>query len=402
LGNLIFIPTEFMKNSICILSFSIIERDSRVLREIQLAQKHFNVDVIGYGNWVPSKGVRFIKLPKQIKGMVFKLRYYSLLILARLVPKCYEFAFWLKPEYKQAVEIIGKENYMLLHANDWDALPVAVEATAQLKTRVLFDAHEFSPEQESDRLLWRIFLKPFKSYLFRKYLIKINKMITVSSGIQDLYIKEFHITPQVILNSPAYQKTLFHPVKNNTINIVHHGHAISGRYLEEMVRMIALTDERYLLNFILVSNSSNKYINRLKKFTQVIAPQKVIFWDPVELSQIVSFINKFDLGLPFLKAPHLNILNALPNKFFDFIMAGLGVVVSPLPAMAQVIETYANGKMSTSQSAEDMASMLNALSVDEINNFKRNSLKLARVFNAEREMGKLLHIYQSLLSDDST
>ncbi len=389
------------KKTVCIISFSEISRDSRVLREIEMARSHYQVDVIGYGGWQPPEGVRYLRLEKNTRSFSYLIRYFLLLIGGRITTRMYNAAFWLKPEYQQAVKLIQQGNYGLIHANDWDSLPVAVEATAQLNTRVLFDAHEFSPEQESDRLVWRIFVKPFKSYLFSKYLGQIDKMITVSSGIQDLYIRQFGITPQIILNTPAYQKTLFYPVENNKINIVHHGHAIPGRYLEEMVRMIALTDERYLLNFVLVSKDDYKYVDKLKKLSQIIAPQKVIFWDPVHPAEIINFIQRFDLGLPLLRVQQMNHVNSLPNKFFDFIMAGLGIVVSPLPAMAEVIDTYAIGKISASQSAEDMASMLNALSNDEINIYKRNSLKLARIYNAELEMDKLLLIFQSLLTEDS-
>ena len=391
-----------MKNTVCILSFSEISRDSRVLREIEMASKHYQVDVIGYGDWQPPAGVRFLRLERNRRSFSYLARYLLLLIGGRIAPRVYDAAFWLKSEYQQAVRLLKQGNYNLIHANDWDSLPVAVEATAQLKTRILFDAHEFSPEQESDRLIWRIFVKPFKTYLFSKYLKKIDKMITVSSGINDLFNNKFAISSKIILNTPAYKKTSFHPVDNNKINIVHHGHAIPGRYLEEMVRMIALTDERYHLNFVLVSKDDYKYIDKLKKLSQLIAPQKVYFWDPVHPAEIINFIQRFDLGLPLLIVRQMNHVYSLPNKFFDFIMAGLGVVVSPLPTMAQVIDTYAIGKISASQSAEDMASMLNALSADEINAFKRNSLKLARVYNAEREMKKLLLIYQSLLAEDYT
>ena len=285
------------------------------------------------------------------------------------------------------------------HIREVSPLAVAVEGTARSGARILFDAHEFSPEQESDRPAWRVFVKPFKSYLFRRYLDKADRMITVSSGIRDLYTRQFGLTPQIILNTTAYQKTPFHPVHNDKINIVHHGHAIPGRYLEEMVRMIALTDNRYQLNFVLVSKDDDLYIQKLKKLAQSVAPNKVVFWEPVPTSEIINFIQRFDLGLPFLIVLQMNHVYSLPNKFFDFIMAGLGIVVSPLPSMMEVITANGIGKISSSQTAADMAAMLNALSVEEINEFKRNSLKLAKVFNAEREMDKLLQIYRSLLDE---
>lgn len=388
-----------MKKTVCIISFSEISRDSRVLREIEMARRHFKVHVIGYGAWQPPQGVRFSRLEKNTRSFSYLAKYYLLLISGRLAPQAYNAAFWLKPEYRQAADLIRQGSFDLIHANDWDSLPVAVEGAARTDTRILFDAHEFSPEQESNRPAWRVFVKPFKSYLFRRYLDKADRMITVSSGIRDLYTRQFRLTPQIILNTTAYQNTQFHPVRYDKINIVHHGHAIPGRYLEEMVRMIALTDNRYQLNFVLVSKDDDQYIQKLKKLAQSVAPNKVVFWEPVPTSEIINFIQRFDLGLPLLRVRQINHTNSLPNKFFDFIMAGLGILVSPLPSMMEVITANDIGKISASQTAADMAAMVNALSVEEINKFKRNSLKLAKVFNAEREMDKLLLIYRSLLNE---
>jgi len=103
------------------------------------------------------------------------------------------------------------------------------------------------------------------------------------------------------------------------------------------------------------------------------------------------------LGFPFLKAPNKNIQNALPNKFFDFIMAGLGIIVPGLPAMGGIVSQNKNGVVMDTQSIHEIAGKLNSLTLAEINQFKRNSLRLAKEFNAEKEMRKLQRIYRELL-----
>lgn len=51
-------------NKICILSFSPIAIDRRVLREIKAASDQFEITVIGYGNWQPPDYVNYIELKK--------------------------------------------------------------------------------------------------------------------------------------------------------------------------------------------------------------------------------------------------------------------------------------------------------------------------------------------------
>ena len=45
-----------------------------------------------------------------------------------------------------------------MHANDWDSLPVAAKAAQNADFHLLFDAHEFSPEQEADTLFGKIII----------------------------------------------------------------------------------------------------------------------------------------------------------------------------------------------------------------------------------------------------
>ena len=367
-----------------------------------MARKNFQVDVIGYGDWQPPAGVRFLRLERNRRSFSFLARYFLLLIGGRIAPRMYDAAFWLKPEYQQAVRLLKQGNYNLIHANDWDSLPVAIEGSNNSCSRVVFDSHEYTPEQNADNLLVRLFIKPYKIWLLKKYMHQVDSAITVSEHICGLYKKNYGVTMSVVLNVQNYKKIHFKPVNLECIHIIHHGIATSGRYLEAMIDMIRLTDKRYHLNFMLIPVLHPGYMAKLKKHAKTVAAERVTFWDPVLPSEIVNFIQRFDLGLPLLKVRQMSHFYSLPNKFFQFIMAGLGVVVSPLPTMAQVIDTYAIGKISASQTAEDMASMLNALSADEINTFKRNSLKLARVYNAECEMQKLLLIYESLLADNST
>jgi hypothetical protein len=101
--------------------------------------------------------------------------------------------------------------------------------------------------------------------------------------------------------------------------------------------------------------------------------------------------------MPWLRANNLNHINALPNKFFDFVMAGLGIAILPLPSMRKIVEEHGIGVVASSFFTQEMAIALNNLTVERINQFKQNSLELAKTINAEHEMEKLMGIYGKLL-----
>ena len=379
---------------ICILSFSNIAWDSRVLREIHAAAKYYQVDVIGYGDWQPPEGVRFLSIPKTRRDVRYLASYTALLLAGRLYAPAWDACFWQKREYVQAREILRNENYDLVHANDWDALPVAVSAAQGGKTRVLFDAHEYSLDQGTDASLVRLRV-PFREYLLRSYGNRAAKMITVGNGIRDLYREHFGWESEVIMNSPEYVENQFRPVDPLKIDLIHHGGAIPGRYIEDMIAMMPSLDRRFHLNLMLIP-TDRQYFDSLKELARRSCADRVTFREPVAPLEIVRDIVQFDIGIPLMRVNTKSYYYALPNKFFEYTMAGLGIAVSPLPDMQKFVTEWKTGIVASDQSWRSMAEALNSLSAEEIDQCKRNSLRLARVLNADVEMGKLMQIYETL------
>jgi glycosyltransferase involved in cell wall biosynthesis len=382
------------KKRVCILSFSDVYTDVRILREIACASKTYQVDVIGYGKKRPSNGLRYYLLRRTNP---FSLSKYPLLVTGKSAHKFYEQYYWRREEYRAAAEILVEEKYDLIHANDWDTLPVAVYAARRTGSRVLFDEHEYCLGQGGGNAIWEQLVIPYREYLLRTYQDGIAGMITVSEGIKDLYKQRLGWNSEVVMNIPWYVKSKFNPVDPAQIHLVHHGNAMPARSIHEILQLITLLDKRFRLNFILIPIYPD-YLNKIKKMAEEIAPDRVVFWDPVPFDALIKMLSLFDLEIPLMRAKHLSYYNALPNKFFEGIMAGLGVAVSPLPMMQKIVKDYQLGIVAEDQSPEAMAQKLNSLSAEEINHFKKKALIAARTFNAENEMEKLNHIYQQLVA----
>ena len=91
---------------------------------------------------------------------------------------------------------------------------------------------------------------------------------------------------------------------------------------------------------------------------------------------------------------------ALPNRFFDFMMAGLAVCVGPSPAMQQIVEQYGYGFATPSFEPSDIAVALNSQTPDRIVQMQKAAREAAKILNAENEMQKLKDYYLSLLAAD--
>jgi hypothetical protein len=189
--------------------------------------------------------------------------------------------------------------------------------------------------------------------------------MTVAPTIAQRYHASYGLDPVVVMNIP--EKTAFsaHVTSEDNIRLVHHGGASRDRHLELMIDALAMTDERYSLHFMLVPQSPG-YLEYLGKLVARKAPGRVIFHEPVSPDKITREISQYDIGLYILEPTSYNKKVALPNKFFDFIAAGLAVCIGPSPSMADLVQRYRVGCVAPSFGPDDVAATLNALDAGRV------------------------------------
>jgi glycosyltransferase involved in cell wall biosynthesis len=387
---------------LCILSLSVIHQDSRVLREIEYAAGSYDVTVVGWGHLDRERPhVTMSPVPQPALSPTLRAAQVSRMLGGRIAPGLYEQWFWQMPGHQQALDAVIEARPDLIHANDAMSLPIAIAAARRTGAKVLFDAHEYSPGQRTNSLKRRVMVQPFQVYLIRQYAPQADAMITVEDSIARMYAEIFGLKAEVIRNVPAYEALPFHPVDPDQVQLIHHGGAMRDRKLEVMIEVMAHTDPRFSLTLMLMPDAGG-YLAELERLAAQRAPGRITFRPPVAPADIARTINAYDIGLFLLPPVSLSYKMALPNKFFEFIMAGLAVAIGPSPAMAKIVRQYDLGVVADSFDPADLARKLNALSADNINAMKRRSLAAARDLNAENEMRKLHDIYARLLADGTS
>jgi glycosyltransferase involved in cell wall biosynthesis len=387
---------------VCILSFSPIYRDGRVLRQIEYARREYDIDVIGYGKWTPQwPNVRFQEVKKRAPHQRLKvLQLIVLLLCGWIAPSLWIRAYWWRSDYRDALNIIRQNAYNLIHANDLEALPVAIAATEESGGKVLFDAHEYTPGQAKYAFGKRkVMYSGYISHLLGSLGLRADAFVTVSRGIASLYKKHFNMIAEIIMNAPARAGVNFRPVDPEHIRLIHHGGAARRRQLEKTVEMAGMLEERYTVHFMLIEKEDG-YIDELKSLSEKVAPKRVFFLPAVKPHQIVMSLNAFDIGVCLIPPEPVSYKHALPNKFFEAIVAGLAVVIGPSPAMVPIVKEYGLGVISDGFEARDVAIALNKVTAEDINRMKLNALKASQLLNADVEMGKLMEIYRKLLKGD--
>ncbi len=429
-----------MEKNVCIISFSPIYRDARVLRQIKYLSTRYGLTVIGYGkphpNWAEVEKIHWISLdlpgllnpandqhtafhkdswkkPKKFFTNLFKetwvmriLRtvlsrfrlfvYYATLGMGRFHRSFYEWWYWRNIYHRQALEYAAKSNCDAFHANDWDALPVAAEAAKRMNAQLVFDAHEYAPLELENHRYWKFLFRPAIIYFIKKYAFQINASVTVAPLISKRYKGEFNLDPVVILNTPENMDLPYKPIDFSNVQLVHHGGASRDRRLESMIETLAFCDRRFSLHFMLI-NIDSEYSKYLKKLADELTPNRITFLDPVPPEDIVQRISKYDMGFYLLEPNSYNNMVALPNKFFDFIAAGLAVCIGPSPSMAEMVRKYGFGVVTSSFEPQEVAKTLNQITIDQLMTMRLASRKAGEDINAEKEMPKLLDLYRQLI-----
>jgi hypothetical protein len=103
------------------------------------------------------------------------------------------------------------------------------------------------------------------------------------------------------------------------------------------------------------------------------------------------------MGLYLLVPKSFNLEHCLPNKLFEFIQARLGVAFTPVADAASLIRAHQLGVISNDFSVQGMADVLNALSLDDVVEFKRRSHIAAAELSSSRTNADLRAIVQRLV-----
>jgi glycosyltransferase involved in cell wall biosynthesis len=363
---------------VLVISFSDLIHDARVSRQVDFIKRNYQVTVAAYGG-KENNGYELIRIEKTKFTLKHKL-ISSFFLIFRLHDKAYSLLY----QYKSLIEKL-KQPFDLIIANDVESLPMAFALKGSAK--IIFDAHEYAPRHFEDRLMWRIFFQPFNIYLCKKYIPLVDAMTTVGKGLANEYHKNFGVLPQVITNATWYSEIEPSPTENNKIKLIHHGGSTPSRKLELMIEMMKHLDDRFTLDLMLIipqmaSSKTSNYINHLKQLAA--SDPRIRFLPPMKSEELVTFINRYDIGVFLLPPVNFNYANTLPNKLFDFIQARLAIAIGPTPEMAEIVNKYDIGVVSEDFTPIKLAAKLNALTEEKLRLYKEQSRVAAKELCAEK------------------
>ena len=125
-----------------------------------------------------------------------------------------------------------------------------------------------------------------------------------------------------------------------------------------------------------------------------------IFHHPaVSPQKVLAYSADANMGLLFYEDISLNHRYCLPNKLFDYFMAGLPVLASSQLTEVRGIVAQYNAGMSVPNNPAEIIAAVESIDTSKISRFKKNLGNLTAKYNWENQETVLLDIYQQLSRD---
>jgi glycosyltransferase involved in cell wall biosynthesis len=394
------------KFRIGLISDSDIANDPRVRRQGD-ALSAAGFEVIGVGvegasAKPPAWPVRSIVPSQPVASRARQFR--RLLDMPRqLVDPAHAFdVYWrLNPRHRALAEEAAQHDVDLWIANDWTTLPIVLDIANRGGAPFAYDTHELAIDEFAQNLKWRLSLRPVIGRIESEGIRKARFVTCVSDGIATR-LQTFHrleVRPHVVRNTPRLEAGVLRPT-GEQIRVLYHGVIVPGRALEECIASVALWRPEFSLT--IRGPGEPAYIEDLQRLAASTGvAHRLTFLPPVPMTELVAEACAFDVGLFAIKGHSRQNEFVLPNKFFEYAMAGLALCVSDLPEMRLLLETHGMGHLIEAATPQAIAAAINALDPQRIDAFKANALAAARELCWERESETLITLVKGALTEIS-
>lgn len=285
----------------------------------------------------------------------------------------------------------------LLYSNDLDTLLPNFIISRLKKTPLVYDSHEYFtgvPELENNN-----FAKKFWIFIEKTIFPKLNHIFTVNSSIASLYKQLYNKDVKVLRNVPL-KSGFIREKKRNELNlpenkkiIILQGAGINiDRGVEELIEAM-----KYIENTILLIIGGGDVIESLKAMVfEFHLNEKIMFINKLPYNEMMQYTANSDLGLTLDKNTNINYIYSLPNKLFDYILAGIPVLASNLPEVRKIVEEYKIGEIVESHNPIEIAIKINNLlnDKDKLNYYASNTILASQELCWENEENELINVFK--------
>ncbi|MEN3027589.1 MAG: glycosyltransferase [Chlorobiota bacterium] len=340
---------------VCIVSMSEVLYDARTLNvALSIAQEGRRVCLVGWGTAEATQRL-------QQRGIVALLRPRP--SVRRTWQQWLLLMLWLLRHGRHL-------RARLYWAADIYGLPAATLLAKRYRASVVYDSRElfFALASLRNRPVTQRILQWIEASFIRK----VDRCVVSGRLDADELQRRYRLrhAPVVLLNVPRYRvlprsdrlRRILH-LPAESIVLLYQGVVTEGRGIEQGIRLLCR-----LPTAVLCVLGGGAYQHRLQQLAQqfnVSARVHWLGWRPYD--ELLEWTASADIGLALIEPLSHSYELALPNKVFEYCMAGIPTIATALPALRALFEQYRIGiLLSQDYSLEELERAVRTLRIPDV------------------------------------
>lgn len=375
------------------ITISPISIASRIFKEASAARKKgFSVTVLGLG----VEG-----LPKtESRACGTELR--RLRLLTRGLPKSLPFQIIKMLEWLARLTIIiARERPDIIHCHSITALTPSVVGKWVSGAKLLYDAHELETERHGLQGIRQRLAKILEKSLIRF----VDHTIVVGPRILAWYREAYPgLSASCIKNIPehsAIDRQIVSAARvslrekigagENDLVLIYSGGFVPGRGIEFLCSVFAELPQEIHIAFLGYGPLTDIVTEHERR------TKNIHFVPAVPQNEVIQTLSGADIGVNFSSSEALNNRYSMPNKLFEYCLAGLPILVDDkFEEMGDFVEKYDCGWL-VPLCKTSVAELLQNISPDEIEAKRAGARKAGKDNRWSVEAAHLLGIYDRFL-----
>ncbi|HVY61018.1 MAG TPA: glycosyltransferase family 4 protein [Planctomycetota bacterium] len=307
--------------------------------------------------------------------------------------------------YTWLPELLAAPPPDVVHVHDYHGLEAAFQAVEHRRrrgsrTRVVYDAHEYLAGREAANGTGR----PWVVEAEARWAPLADAIVTVTPTIAAEFERRWSLArpPVVIYNLPARLNRSRSPARGlraltgigaHEPLVLYAGTSNERRGLDVLVRAAALVDDVRLV--LVVPRPDEVHTRQVLDLARDLGTGDRVHVAPLApLEEIVPYLAEADVGAYTPRDDGVNHA-ALPNKLFEYLHAGLGILVSDVGELGQFVRSTGVGVTHRPGDAHDCARALRRLLADPLR-YRERRAELVDRWSWEAQEEKLLALYEEL------
>jgi len=375
------------KNKVSVLVLNDLITDSRVIKESTSLSKKFTVEFFCFGYLGTNHD--YHELNKQYNFGINRVVQYNR-TLTGIRKKLNQFSAFILYVLNTFKHLRSSD---IIHCNDLETLPIGVlHKIIRPRIKVIYDAHEY----ETETMWMRNLFKKKTAKLLEKILLKyVDRLIVVSNSIGIAYVNDYglNLTPTTIYNLPNKKEKLI-PISlkekigipNSSTLYLFQGGLTNGRG----IKLILEAFKKNVSTSHVLFMGSGYFEREVKEISKT--HKNIHYLQSVPQNQLIAHTTSADFGILSYENTCKNHDYAAPNKLFEYLMAGIPILASPLSEIQKFITDKDVGKVYENYSTESIHSACVYLEKNK-DSFTKNINHIRLDYSWEAQENLFLSIY---------